>query len=278
MRAIFHMKDLIGVAFVAGLVVACPNTRALALDEPFEFDTGRWMSSKTYEDNIRRHGFEPKEEPAAEPEKKGEIVPPPTVVAAPKIDPAVAAFSPPVLPGLNKGFYLQVSSSEDEEGKKIHLSPSLTPGDVRLPEKKWLTPTAKDIFSKLGEDEDKETSPLKVRMTFLPAQNMIPTPSADHDSTVKKGHELLRKMAEENKQPEKTPEEAAACAALDAYKKQQLDAIQSDRQTLTALQNAIKSLGFSKQLDFITKKDSALNAPSDSSPLTASMSVETSVR
>ena len=277
MRAVFHMNCLFGLALAAGLGVACASAPAFALEDPFEFDTGRWMSSKTYEANIRRGIEPPAESPEAE-KKEEPVAPPAPVVTAPKINPAVAALSPPVLPGLNKGFNLQVSSTEDEDGKKIHLSPSLTPGDVRLPEKKWLTPTAKDIFSKLGEDEDKEASPLKVRMSFLPAQNLTPTPSPDHDSATKRGHEQARKIAEASKPPEKTPEEAAACAALDAYKKQQLDAIQSDRQTLTALQNAIKSLGLSKQLDFITKKDSALNATDSLTSVTASVPAETSTR
>ncbi len=234
------------------------------------------MSSKTYESNIRR-GIVPKEEPA-ESEKKEEPAAKPTpVIAVPKIDPAVAALSPPAMPGLNKGFNLLVSTTEDEDDKKIRLSPTLKPGEVRLPEKRWLAPSAKNVFSKL-EDDDIATSPLRVRMTFLPAQSVTPVPSPDRPSALKKGHEAMRKMAEEKKQPEKTPEEAAACAALDAYKKQQLDAIQSDRQTLTALQNAIKSLGFSKQLDFITNKGSALNTPAGPMPVTASAPEETSIR
>ena len=54
--------------------------------------------------------------------------------------------------------------------------------------------------------------------------------------------------------------DAAACAALDAYKKRQLEAIESDRQTLTALQNAIAQLGLQKQLDFLPGVSGSLNA------------------
>jgi hypothetical protein len=51
--------------------------------------------------------------------------------------------------------------------------------------------------------------------------------------------------------PKLSAADAAACAALDAYKKRQLAAIESDRQTLSALQNAIAQLGLNKQLDFM---------------------------
>jgi hypothetical protein len=62
--------------------------------------------------------------------------------------------------------------------------------------------------------------------------------------------------------PKKTPEEAAACAAIDAYKKQQLQAIQSDRQTLKALQDAIKQLGLQKELNFMAGAQGGVIDPS----------------
>ena len=257
------------LALVVGAGYFCACLPAMAADAPFDFDDGRWTSSKVYNENLRRHPPELAEDKdeAAEPAPNfvSEInVQSPPVVASPAPKPSTTAFLMPAMPGMNKGFELRVNSTEDVKEKKNHALASEIAPDIRLSDERWKTPSTKYLLAKERENEDQETPPLNVRMTFLPSQNMPPVPSAQHESVVAKGHDQLRMMSESKKnEAAKTPEEVAACAALDAYKKQQLDAIQSDRQTLTALQKAIHSLGLGKDLDFMTERESVLNTSSN---------------
>jgi hypothetical protein len=262
------------LALVVGMGCLCASAPAAALDSPFQFEAGRWVSSKTYNENIRRHLLDPDEEKAKtnEQEKGANFVSetqvqPPSTAAPLASSPSTTAFLMPAMPGMNKGFDVQISSTEDEESKKIRLiTPDMSP-DGKLPDKKWKTPSAKNLLVQERESEDRENPPLNVRMTFLPPQYTPPIPSPQHESAPRKGHDKLRQMTENKKKTApKTPEEIAAYAALDAYKKQQLDAIQSDRQTLTALQKAIHSLGLEKQLDFMTEQGSRLNTSDNQTP------------
>jgi len=276
-RIVFQIKDLAGrgvcvLTLVAGLGAFGAPFPAYALEAPFDIDAGGWVSSRTYEDNLRRHNSKQKKE-----EKKEAPLPQP-VVSKPTSDEAVAVFRPPTMPALNKGFVVQVNSTEDEKEKRILLFTEPPSDDVSLPEKKWKATSSKDVFSKLGEDEDKELLPLNVRMSFLPAQGDSPVPFSTRDSAQKKARELLMKEAEEKER--KKREDAEARAALEDFKKQQLDAIQSDRQTLTLLQNAIRSLGLTKELGFMTKQDSALVEKKDqsSAPTAVRAPTKTSTR
>ena len=61
--------------------------------------------------------------------------------------------------------------------------------------------------------------------------------------------------------PAMSKSDDAVCAAIDAYKKRQLAAIESDRKTLAALQSAISQLGLNKQLDFMVDATGNLNIP-----------------
>ncbi len=256
-------RDLCVLALVAGVGGFCASFPAQAEDNPFEFDAGNWVSSQTYNDNLLRRPPPPEQGKSAEeePENKMAAAAPAPEVKPPPRPPMV--FSTPVLPGLNKGFNVQVSSTDDID-EKTTPTPAAAPDaapDIRLPDKNWAPPSEKSLMSKAhnGENDGQEASPLNVRMTFLPSQNVVPITSPEHESAEKKAHALLKKLAEEKKKtPAKTPEEAAACAALDAYKQQQLDAIQSDRQTLKALQDAIHSLGLGKKLDFMSQQGSTL--------------------
>lgn len=181
---------------------------------------------------------------------------------------------------VNKGFDMSVGTTQEDDEKQDQSAPEDLAGPA-LQDRDWKP--LKDIITRPSTakqaGEYDATPPLTVRKSFLPSLRITPTPSPTHESAVKKGHDYFRKLTEKNykkKEKPKTPEEAAACAALDAYKKRQLDALQSDRQTLKALQNAIRSLGLSAQLDFMTEPDSALGVPQvgaatgPSSPLSSS--------
>ncbi len=233
------------------------------------------MSSKTYQNNLKRNILPSEEEPAAE-EKQAFV---PEVKIEPTSAPArvaTEAFAMPVLPGMNKGYDVRVSSSQDDKDKKIRLFTASLASTGALPDAKWRKPTTDFFLTQAREDEDVENPPLKVRMSFLPSPAPEAVASAKGKSPVEKGHDLLRRMAAD--QMKKTPEEAAACAALDAYKKQQIEAIQKDRETLTALRTAIHSLGLDKELDFMTEKGSALSTSANQAPVSLDAPAQTAVR
>lgn len=71
-----------------------------------------------------------------------------------------------------------------------------------------------------------------------------------------------KQAKDEKKEKAKTPEEEAACNALQAYKERQLNAIKSDNATLKALQDAISALGYEKQLNYMKGSGDMMSLPS----------------
>jgi hypothetical protein len=106
---------------------------------------------------------------------------------------------------------------------------------------------------------DDQHIPLDIRMSFLPNAKITPVPSPEYKSTHGRGPLAAAPQAAEP-QPKAPAADLAACAAVDAYKKQQLEAIQSDRQTLAALQDAIAQLGLKEQLSFLAGAQGSVNA------------------
>ncbi len=246
-----YVKGAYALILILGLL-AFP---AQATDDPFEFDGGSWTSYENFKEKTGTAPPPPNQEKEIDPEKAATFSPESTPAPGPASK-ALAfpgtIFSTPAMPGLDKGFDIKVESTQKEiesiqSVAKLNASP-----DFQLPDKNWETPAKKSILKEQDEDE----APLNVRMTFLPAQNIIPVPSPELESARKLGHEVQRRSLAQKRQKatETTPEVAAACEALDLYKKQQLNALQSDRETLSALQNAIHSLGLSKQFGYITEE------------------------
>jgi len=92
-----------------------------------------------------------------------------------------------------------------------------------------------------------------VRLANLPDSRITPIPEG---AITKPQPQVLAKVAAK---PKRNPE---VCAAVTAYKKQQLAAIESDRQTLNALQAAIADLGLDKKIDFTHGASGSLATPS----------------
>jgi hypothetical protein len=247
--------------FGALLVLFALNAApVLAADDPFDVESGHWMSFDHYKDADKR-GILPAKppEPADSPTSDTGASGAPTL-AAPTVAAPTRPIDLPVMPGLNKGFTVQVNSTVDEQP-----APSAAAGDVEktspVSDKNWQSPASVQTAKK-AEDDDTEDVPLNVRLSYLPNQKVTPVASPDRPSALKAGHVALEKLlaAKAAQQAPKTPAETAACAAIDAHKKQELAAIQSDRETLKALQDAIHSLGLDKQLDFMQGgNNSALN-------------------
>jgi len=261
-----HRACLWALTFALGVAPTLACSPGYADDNPFDLDSSHWMSFDHYKDADKR-GTLDKIAPPSLPAVSAETPEtPPEGAGAAKL--AVAAptrpIDLPVMPGLNKGFNVQVNSTEDQQSSlTIPVIDATKPADLHLSDKNWQTPASAQIATK--DDDGEGDKPLNVRMTFLPDKKIVPIPSPEHASGIEAGRAALLKNLKNGRTPlasqsAKTPAEVAACAAIDAYKKQQLDAIQSDRQTLTALQDAIHSLGLEKQLDFIAGSNGALNA------------------
>ena len=262
-----------------GLVVLLASGVACASDDPpFQPDT-HWVPFSHYKTGDKDTAADEVTDEVAFPKVEPEPPPPPPAPAVSAIAAPKRPIDLPILPGLNKGFAVHVNSTDDD-----YVPPPASAGgkpiapDIHLSEKKWADPVVTAHSRKADDSED--NTPLNVRMSFLPNQKITPIPSPEHPSALELGRaELLKKGVVKKKDPKQppapTPEDAAACAALEAYKKQQLDAIQGDRQTLQALQDAIKSLGLQKQLGFIAGSESALSTPMPQSPATIDIPAST---
>jgi hypothetical protein len=205
------------------------------------------------------------------------------VPEASNASPAIAAperpLDPPLMPSLNKGYTVKVTSTEDETPPpSAPVISASAPTDIHLTEKNWQLPQAAVRYQTNAEGDEEPAAPLAVRMTFLPSNKVTPEPTPEYTSAQQAVRQALAQGIVTPKRTEKTPTELATCAAIDAYKKQQLDAIQSDRQTLKSLQDAISSLGLQKQLGFMTGTDSALNTSAGSTQLNIDIPVQTKIR
>jgi hypothetical protein len=232
-------------------------------DAPFQMEPSSWMSFDRY-----------KEKPAnwIAPDERAQaalqpvVVPPPlTPAGMPVITAPTRAIETPALPGLNKDFDVRVNSTEDDNWKPSAAFTNLnTVPDMDLQDN-WQD-AAK--AARLNKDKKQILETVSghpaydVRLSYLPTR-ITPIPKA----TPAKKPELAQTpippavaetAATAPKAKPKPVVDAAACAALDAYKKRQLAAIESDRKTLAALQNAIAQLGLGKQLNFMNGADGSL--------------------
>ena len=248
-----------------GLIVLFGGLRtAQAEDEdPFQMNTQRWMSFEHYKD-VTKRGTVPIITPAATPEENpaadstdkplGQALATP-IVAAPK-----RPLDLPVMPGLNKGFSVRIDSTADDFAAAPVTDAAAAPTTLTLPEQNWHNPPKKRAGDNVDSD-DKEKMAIAVRMSFLPNNKITPIPSPDRESVQARARLAL--LNQPVKPRELQSSNTASCAAVDAFKKQHLQAIQGDRQTLKALQDAITALGLQKQLGFMTGKDSTLNGPDE---------------
>ncbi|MDR3449693.1 MAG: hypothetical protein P4M15_08120 [Alphaproteobacteria bacterium] len=227
---------------------------AARADEPFAIETGHWMSFDHYKDADKRGTLDKINPPPAPEPVAAPVEPVKPTVAAP-----VRPIDLPVMPGLNKGFEMQVNSTEDETrlSAALKAANSAAP-DSPVSDKNWQDPGSVYHTKSDQKNGDDDTPPLDVRLSYLPNDKITPVPDADHISAHHLARQALEKGLTSTRPEEKAPV-AAACAAITAYKKQQLDAIQSDQQTLKALQDAIASLGLQKQLGFMTNGGGSLN-------------------
>lgn len=262
-------KKLALVLTFSLIVIICLMSSASFADEdPFQFENTHWMSFDRYKEKIKTGVVLPSEPQKNTEEEKdtssgtsdtkddsGAAITPPTMT--PEVAAPTRAINTPVMPGVNKGFQLDVKSTEDAKPvaqiTNIETAPAVT-----LPASNWQTP--KEAAQHLGDDDsdgaDREHQPLDVRMSFLPNKHIAPIPSPEYNSN--HGRKTPA-VATASVEPQKKAADLAACAAVDSYKKKQLQAIESDRQTLADLQKAIASLGLQKELSFLTGANGSVN-------------------
>ena len=263
------------------------NKDAASDQEPFEFNTGGWVSYERYTDKVRRFAVEPAKdtEVASATETPAASEPVPQTAAEPS-----RPLNLPVMPGLGQGYEIKISSTEDDDAGGVLEQPNrplnlpVMPGlgqsmpvqgnamasnktnalgaqltglatqpELQLAGSLWQD--AKSAASLTDEDEEGSESkrtPLSVRLANLPDSRITPIPEG---SVIKPHSPTPAKVAAKSK---RNPE---VCAAITAYKKQQLAAIESDRQTLNALQAAIADLGLDKKLDFMHGARGSLAVP-----------------
>ena len=262
-------RFLVGAVLCLGLALAAFIPAYAEDPDPFQFDTGKWMSFDRYKDNTKRKNLAPLLNDDQTPPNDTVAAPPPpapTVTEAAKVAEPTRPISTPLLPGINKGFGIHVQSTSDEEPSPtaplVNLS---TNPDLNLKEHNWQNAKEIDrLMSKMQPQTagDGETqSKLEIRETYLPNRKVAPVTAPPPYKHKRQTPAAAAQQTPTEDKPvaPKSPQEAAACAAIDAYKKQKLDAIQSDRQTLEALQSAITQLGLSKELNFLTDVKGNLN-------------------
>jgi len=189
------------------------------------------------------------------------VITPPTMT--PIMAPPTRPINIPVMPGVNKGYAVHVSSTEDDKPPVAQITDIETAPKIELPTKNWQSPKSHVGPADANGENDDERQALDVRMSFLPNSQIKPIPSPEYKSN----HGRKADVAAAEAKPEVQKSNLAASAAVDAFKKRQLQALESDRQTLADLQKAIVQLGLQKKLSFMTGTQSNMNQ-ADTSTLT----------
>ncbi|MBV8061187.1 MAG: hypothetical protein JO126_03250 [Alphaproteobacteria bacterium] len=281
---LWNNKALLAALLV--LTAGMPVAQAEDID-PFQIDSGRWMSYERYADYQKR-GVKPniiqtqptydtnavENKDVAEP-VDNQILPQatqPTATAGEKQSAqntvpsgrgqVMAQPSRPLdlpeLPGVNKGFSITVQSTSDAAGQQQASSAAVVTAngktDLKLHDRNWQK--ADEAIQQVADNVDTEEDhhPVNVRPSFLPNTDVSPVTAPKHPSA--RSARIAQVIEQEKPKPtpvaDKQPDAQAVCAAIDSYKKKQVEALQSDRQTLLALQSAIADLGLQKQLNFMT--------------------------
>lgn len=274
-----------GLLFCALALGICWPVDSQADDSaPFQVEQGRWMSLDYYKESIKNTSAFQGEQPKTRADVP-DILTPPTLAAKPQEVASTASVAMPtrpldipLMPGMNKAHYVPVESTVKEKLDEI-LQPQTAENRAafELPSTRWQS--AADLVNRKdkGDDnaEDDGDNKIMIRMTYLPDSRQIPVPSPERIRTQGRVAANTPLKTEAVKKP---PVDLAACAAVDSYKKKQLEAIQSDRETLKALQTAISQLGLQKELSFITGAQSNVATASGGDTNSASEPQQTMAR
>jgi|GEM_PF-1921691 len=267
-------------------------------EEMFEFESSGWMSFERYADKMKRFGGEEisLEETAiatTEAPPDGETTSSPATQTVQMSRP----LNLPLMPNLIQNYDIQISSTEDENPEQLLAQPDRalnlpvmpglgdtgstrvsaiypsatditgTEGELgNLPESMWEDATTSSLNPDEADTLERERSQLNVRLAGLPNSQITPIPGkpATKQRSALIAKTTFPKLASKNATTPKaatvtTPRNPEVCAALTAYKRQQLAAIEKDRETLFALQAAVTELGLTQKLDFLNSVTGSLN-------------------
>ncbi|MFY9287669.1 MAG: hypothetical protein WAO98_04115 [Alphaproteobacteria bacterium] len=236
--------------------------------DPFETNTKQWMSFERYKEKAKNGTYEGPE-PVVEVQPK--VTTPYAEVeipadGSPALAPPTRPLAPPLMPGSNKGFDVRVGTTEDDKPPVAHITNMQAKPLVEFLERNWQNAqeVAKRHQRKSTVDGEEEVGPLDVRMSFLPSPKVTPIPGLKPDTNGGRPQSDIAAASSLRDADKQKNDYAAWIASIDAYKKRQLEALQSDRQTLSALQAAIAELGLQKELNFMPGADSTVNMQADS--------------
>jgi hypothetical protein len=272
---------------VLSLVVQ--QSAAADILNPFEVDVSDWVSLNRYTDRENRFPSlcdATQEETALPPAPTSEDKP--ALDDEPKMAQPSRPLILPVMPGLNKDFDFLINSTAEAEAdedtfpkadRPLNLSvmPGMRQGDAKLAflnggdDKKTAVAPPQDELWKDMKSFAREAArsasprvpvPFNVRLAILPDPQVTAVLGEPVVRPRKKPPEAVpgKTMPKDDKIAQRN---AAAWEALNAFRKQQLEAIESDRQTLNALQDAIAELGLDKKLDFVAGASTHMTTLSD---------------
>lgn len=259
------------LALLGLMWVGCFREAVADDTDAIQIENSQWISVEHYGENVKKN--RPTASEIVE-EKKQAITDtpepaPPVAAAETPAAPVVAApmrpVDVPMMPAVVRNFNLQIDSTADANAEPIppviRQSGKL---DITPEDQKWREAT--EMAREHADDArnknfDGERTPVDVRWTYLPNPKIVPQERPQRAPRAR--------IAEISSASKPKPVEAPAkntvqeCAAIDTYKKKQLEALQSDRKTLEALQSAIADLGLQKQLNFMTgaKQETNASAP-----------------
>lgn len=239
-----------------------PSQAFAQLVDPFA-STGEWVSFDAFLENQDKEPAVIQEPALVSPDPKADA----EVKAAAELEkaPPERALNYPVMPSARDASALSVKSTEEEGGQMFQEK------------KSWLGFDEAEVESEKEEQAERlrltlDPSLFKVRFATLPRPDFSSIPSArvttsqiDKDKKSLKAREPAPVTAAS---PEKKKEQAEACEAMSEIRKRQLEAMESDRQTLSALKNALTDLGLVDKLSFMTSSQSLLSEGASSAQAT----------
>ena len=238
----FSSFSVISLAFLGlwGVPVLCCAAESEATD-PIRIDENQWTAPVTPVMPAITASH-------AQPSLKITVPAVEAPVAAKTVAAPARPVDLPVMPAMTGSIMLKVDSTAEQTQAQIGAGKDGHP-DLVLREKGWRDATEearKEADQIRADNTGGDREPLDVRMSYLPNPKITPISVA---ATV-----VHPRVGEVMSTPKPILErKTASCSPeLDKERQRQLDAIESDRKTLQALQSAITDLGLQKQLNFMT--------------------------
>lgn len=249
----------LGLAMV-GVWLSLTGSANAKEDNPFALEQQGWRSFERFEETS------PSEAPTVAVPQDNAINEP--VAELPAQQPAeVPQIRSTTLPAVQTQFDVRIDSTSDD-----HAEPAENEQDVKdsLAKEAWQDPQKfleQRAGAKLSVEEGDEGRKVNIRLPMLPSGRVEPT-GAVPLKTATDNYTTAKTVKAETVTAAQAPAACTGNTAVLAAKKKQLAAIDSDRQTLAALKEAIAQLKAEKELGFMTNVSGSLasSGPMDLPP------------